>query len=179
MSQLGISIGIAVLAVISNTVTDATAPTDKESPEALMEGFRAVFWACFVMMVLSTLIGWWGLRDCKKIGTSNEVDQVTSSYPKEPTVTITEVTQYPNTIERKALSPNSALVTQYELGRRPGYTRMSSYGDTSLPQFPAKSRLAMDLEAGVTPNRTVRWYDGGSRSLTDACGVHEDVPEIV
>ena len=81
MSQLGISIGIAVLAVISNTVTDASPLPDKDSPEVLMKGFRAVFWTCFAMMVLSTLIGMWGLRGYKQIGSAKDVEHPT---PKEP-----------------------------------------------------------------------------------------------
>ena len=72
MSQLGMSIGIAVLSVISNTITDRTRLPDKESPEALMQGFRAVFWTCFAMMVLSTLVGMWGLRGWRKIGSDRQ-----------------------------------------------------------------------------------------------------------
>ncbi|KAL9607586.1 MAG: hypothetical protein Q9167_007512 [Letrouitia subvulpina] len=75
MSQLGISIGIAVLAVISNTIIDRSSMPDKESPEALMQGFRAVFWTCFVMMVLSTLVGMWGLRGWKEIGMTESSEQ--------------------------------------------------------------------------------------------------------
>ena len=71
-SQLGISIGIAVLAVIQNTVTNKSPFPDKESPDALLTGFRAVFWACFGMMVLSTLIGMWGLRGRSKVGQIEE-----------------------------------------------------------------------------------------------------------
>ncbi|KAI4161894.1 MAG: hypothetical protein LQ342_004460 [Letrouitia transgressa] len=75
MSQLGISIGIAVLAVISNTVIDRSTVPDKESPKALMQGFRAVFWTCFAMMMLSTLVGVWGLRGWKEIGTTENSEQ--------------------------------------------------------------------------------------------------------
>ncbi|KAL9037342.1 MAG: hypothetical protein Q9214_005744 [Letrouitia sp. 1 TL-2023] len=75
MSQLGISIGIAVLAVISNTVIDRSLVLDRESPKALMQGFRAVFWTCFAMMVSSTLVGMWGLRGWKEIGTTENSKQ--------------------------------------------------------------------------------------------------------
>ena len=68
VSQLGTSIGIAVMAVISNSVTDRSRLPDKSSPEALLQGFRAVFWACFAMMVLSTLVGAWGLRGVQITG---------------------------------------------------------------------------------------------------------------
>ena len=33
-----------------------------------MQGYRTVFWACFALMVLMTLVGMWGLRAVKKIG---------------------------------------------------------------------------------------------------------------
>ena len=75
VSQLGISIGIAVMAVVSNSVTDRSSPEDKSSPEALLKGFRAVFWACFGMMVLSTLVGMWGLRGRKSIGKNHDPSQ--------------------------------------------------------------------------------------------------------
>lgn len=66
VSQLGISIGIAVMAVISNAVTDRSSLSDKASPDALMKGFRAVFWTCFAMMVLSTIVAMWVFEDEKQ-----------------------------------------------------------------------------------------------------------------
>ena len=68
VAQIGTSIGIAVMAVVSNAVTDRSPLSDKSSPDALMQGYRAVFWACFAMMVLSTLVGAWGLRGVTMIG---------------------------------------------------------------------------------------------------------------
>ena len=75
VSQLGISIGIAVMAVISNNVTDQSSFPDKQSPEALLKGFRAVFWACFGMMIVSTLVGMWGLRGRRNIGKRSDPNQ--------------------------------------------------------------------------------------------------------
>ena len=67
-AQLGTSIGIAIMAVVSTSVTDQSSIADKTSPEALMQGYRAVFWACLALMLLTTFMGLWGLRRVKKVG---------------------------------------------------------------------------------------------------------------
>ena len=72
VAQLGISISIAVMAIISNSVTRRSSFTDKNSPQALLEGFRAVFWACLAMMVLSTAAGAWGLRGLRSVSINGE-----------------------------------------------------------------------------------------------------------
>ena len=72
VAQLGISISIAVMAIISNSVTETSSFTDKSSPQALLEGFRAVFWACLAMMILSTAAGAWGLRGVRSVSANEE-----------------------------------------------------------------------------------------------------------
>ena len=68
VAQLGTSIGIAIMAVISASVTGRLSTPDKSSPDALMHGYRAVFWACFALMIITTFIGIWCLRGLRSIG---------------------------------------------------------------------------------------------------------------
>ena len=72
ISEFGTSVGIAVMAVISASVTDLSSFVDKSSPEALMEGYRAAFWACFALMLLATFTGAIGLRRVWKVGAKDE-----------------------------------------------------------------------------------------------------------
>lgn len=68
VGQFGTSIGLAVFAIISANVTQESPYENKNSPDALMIGYRAVFWTCFGMMVLASGIGAWGLRKVGKVG---------------------------------------------------------------------------------------------------------------
>jgi hypothetical protein len=65
-SQLGASIGLCVLSVISVNVTKDTADTN--SPQSLLKGYRASFWALFAWLITACLIGAAGLRKLEKIG---------------------------------------------------------------------------------------------------------------
>ncbi|TVY78534.1 Drug resistance protein [Lachnellula suecica] len=67
-SQLGISIGLCILSVISTNVTNKSRYTDARSPQALLEGYRASFWALFAWTLASFVIGIVGLRNIGKIG---------------------------------------------------------------------------------------------------------------
>lgn len=58
------------MAVISNAVTNRSSLSDKASPDVLINSFRAVFWTCFAMIVLATIVGMWGLRGRRAIGGS-------------------------------------------------------------------------------------------------------------
>ncbi len=66
LAQFGTSIGLAVMGVISNSVTGQSKYESKTSPEALEAGYRATFWAAFAFMIITRCIGAFGLR---KIGT--------------------------------------------------------------------------------------------------------------
>lgn len=68
ISQIGKSMGLALVALISNRVTAASLIPDKKSPEALMEGYRASFWFLFCVNVVSLLVGGVGLRKVGRIG---------------------------------------------------------------------------------------------------------------
>ncbi|GMG10676.1 unnamed protein product [Aspergillus oryzae] len=57
VSQIGTSFGLAIVALISNQVTDQESQIeDKGSPEALIVGYRAAFWTLFGMNVASLVV---------------------------------------------------------------------------------------------------------------------------
>jgi MFS family permease len=67
-SQLGVSVGLCILSVISADVSNKSRYTDPKSPQALLEGYRASFWALFAWTMTAVLIGMVGLRNLGKIG---------------------------------------------------------------------------------------------------------------
>lgn len=68
LGQLGISIGLTTMSLISTTVTRDSRLVDKESPQALMEGYRASFWTSLAWMITACVIGGAGLRRVGKVG---------------------------------------------------------------------------------------------------------------
>ncbi|KAK5712173.1 hypothetical protein LTR17_018079 [Elasticomyces elasticus] len=68
VTQLGASIGLTVLSIISTTVTDDSAIVDKSSPGALFEGYKAGFWTLVGMMGAAVVVGGIGLRKLGKVG---------------------------------------------------------------------------------------------------------------
>jgi len=68
LAQVGKSVGLATTAVIAGSVTARSAVMEKESPDALMEGYRATFWYCFALSGLTFGISVWGLRNIGKVG---------------------------------------------------------------------------------------------------------------
>lgn len=72
VSQFGTAVGLAIMAVISSTVTDTSSIEDKNSPEALLKGYRASFWACFGATVLTCVVGAGGLRRVGRVGVKEE-----------------------------------------------------------------------------------------------------------
>jgi cytochrome b561 len=71
-AQLGTSIGLTFTSVISESVTATSDEANKSSPNALMTGYRAVFWALFALMVAVFLTGALGLRRVGKIGAKQD-----------------------------------------------------------------------------------------------------------
>jgi MFS family permease len=71
-AQLGTSIGLTVTSVIADSRTAASNEIDKTSANALMAGYRAVFWALFAWMVCVCLVGAGGLRNMGKIGMKHD-----------------------------------------------------------------------------------------------------------
>jgi MFS family permease len=72
VSQFGTSVGITIAAIISANVTNKSYYQSKNSPDALMLGYRAVFWTCFGIMILACGIGAVGLRKVGKVGLKRE-----------------------------------------------------------------------------------------------------------
>jgi len=72
VAQFGNTIGLALVAVTTTSVTQNSMYTDKSSPEALMIGYRAGFWLTFAWMILACLVGALGLRSVGKVGLKRE-----------------------------------------------------------------------------------------------------------
>jgi MFS family permease len=72
IAQIGKSVGLATTGVIATTVTEHSGFEHKESPEALMEGYRAAFWYTFAGSVATLLLFAWGLRGIGKVGMKRE-----------------------------------------------------------------------------------------------------------
>lgn len=72
LSMVGVSIGLTTMSVISTTVTKESGVKDGSSPETLLKGYRATFWACFAWMVTACLVGGFGLRKLGKVGVKKD-----------------------------------------------------------------------------------------------------------
>ena len=72
LAQFGISLGLAIMASISTSVTENSDYAVKTSPEALMEGYRVTFWVGFGWMLLACMVGVLGLRRVGKVGLKRE-----------------------------------------------------------------------------------------------------------
>ena len=72
IAQIGKTVGLAMSGVIATTVTEHSRFEHKESPEALMEGYRAAFWYMFAGSVATLLLFTWGLRGIGKVGMKRE-----------------------------------------------------------------------------------------------------------
>jgi fucose permease len=72
VAQIGKSVGLATSGVIAASVTGHSRYRDKESPEALMEGFRAAFWYLFALSCATGGLFVWGLRGIGKVGVKRE-----------------------------------------------------------------------------------------------------------
>ncbi|KAK4542563.1 hypothetical protein LTR36_006611 [Oleoguttula mirabilis] len=67
-SQLGVSIGLTIVSIISTTVTSKFSSAEQSSSMAIMAGYRAGFWAMFAWMVAACLVGGVGLRKIEGVG---------------------------------------------------------------------------------------------------------------
>ncbi|KAL6707788.1 hypothetical protein ACN47E_003688 [Coniothyrium glycines] len=72
IAQIGKSVGLATSAVIAASITEHSHYREKESPMALMEGFRAAFWYLFALSLVTGLLFTWGLRGIGKVGLKRE-----------------------------------------------------------------------------------------------------------
>ncbi|KAI8939198.1 hypothetical protein NX059_005028 [Plenodomus lindquistii] len=72
VAQIGKSVGLATSAVIAASVTEHSGYHEKESPAALMVGFRAAFWYLFALSCATGVLFAWGLRGIGKVGMKRE-----------------------------------------------------------------------------------------------------------
>jgi nitrate/nitrite transporter NarK len=68
ISQTGKSVGLALTALVANEVTANFSSIDKHSPKNLLIGYRAAFWFCVALTVISLCVSIWGLRKIGKVG---------------------------------------------------------------------------------------------------------------
>lgn len=71
IAQIGKSVGIATSAIIASSITQRS-QFQHESPEALMEGFRAAFWYLFALSAATGVLFAWGLRGIGRVGMKRE-----------------------------------------------------------------------------------------------------------
>jgi hypothetical protein len=65
-------VGLATSGVIAVSITEHSRYREKESPEALMAGFRAAFWYLFTLSCATGLMFIWGLKGIGKVGMKRE-----------------------------------------------------------------------------------------------------------
>jgi len=68
VGQFGQAIGLALIGVVSDAVTQNSKYVNKSSPDALLTGYRAGFWTCTGWMILTCVIGAFGLRKSGRVG---------------------------------------------------------------------------------------------------------------
>lgn len=72
VAQIGKSVGLALVAVIAMSITKTSDYDHKQSPEALLVGYKATFWFCFGLIALTVVACLWGLRKVGKVGHKKE-----------------------------------------------------------------------------------------------------------
>jgi predicted MFS family arabinose efflux permease len=68
VSQIGKAVGLALSAVVANSITEKSGYSDKASPDALMEGYKAAWWFTFGLSTATLVVGVLGLRKVGKVG---------------------------------------------------------------------------------------------------------------
>ena len=71
-AQLGISVGLGIVGVVSRSVTLKSSFPDKGSSGALLVGYRAAFWTAFAWTLTSCAIGVIGLTKLGKVGVKRD-----------------------------------------------------------------------------------------------------------
>ena len=72
IAQIGKSVGLASSGLIAASVSQNSRWSDKQSPQALMEGYRAAFWFCFAGSSATIVMFCWGLRGIGKVGVKRD-----------------------------------------------------------------------------------------------------------
>ena len=65
LAQVGKSVGLALSAVVTNTVTKGSSGADRE--EKLADGYRAGIWLCLGLNVMTLCVSLWGLKGCGRV----------------------------------------------------------------------------------------------------------------
>lgn len=68
VSQIGKAVGLALSAVVANSITEKSHYSDKASPNALMEGYKAAWWFTLGLSAVTLVVGVLGLRKVGKVG---------------------------------------------------------------------------------------------------------------
>ena len=72
VAQFGTSLGLAIMASVSSSVTEQSEIPAKGSPAALMEGYRVTFWVSFGGILVAVVVGGVGLRSAGRVGLKRE-----------------------------------------------------------------------------------------------------------
>jgi len=70
--QFGISIGLALIGIVSESFIQKSPHPDKTSPEALADGYRAAFWTAFGWMLLISAVAVLSLRKVERVGVKRD-----------------------------------------------------------------------------------------------------------
>ena len=68
VALFGQSLGLAIIGVISNAVTQHESSKSHDMRNALLEGYRAGFWTAFGWLLFTCAVGAFGLRKVGKVG---------------------------------------------------------------------------------------------------------------
>ncbi|KAK0737991.1 major facilitator superfamily domain-containing protein [Schizothecium vesticola] len=66
--QFGLSIGLALIGIVSESFIQRSPHADKSGPEALADGYRAAFWTAFGWMLLICVVALVSLRKVERVG---------------------------------------------------------------------------------------------------------------
>lgn len=72
VAQIGKSVGLAISAIIANTITTSLEDSGKPRAQVLLEGYRGAWWFCFGSSVAVLLISIAGLRNIGKLGVKRD-----------------------------------------------------------------------------------------------------------
>jgi MFS family permease len=72
VAQIGKSVGLALSAVIANSVSMKLEHSDRSEASVLLEGYRAAWWFILSITALTLVISLWGLRHIGKLGLKRE-----------------------------------------------------------------------------------------------------------
>jgi nitrate/nitrite transporter NarK len=72
VSNIGNSVGLAITAMITTSVTSTKITNNASVVDAMLGGYRASFWTCFAVHVLVLIVAAFGLRNVGKVGLKAE-----------------------------------------------------------------------------------------------------------